>query len=125
MKQSQIVGAYTALSKLTAREWPVKIAYQLMLIQDALEPAYRAGIRMQEKLIGQYGGVERYGGVFTFPSIEEQKGFQAALEELMDADVSVTYRPMVMSEEMAEGLKLRPMDMRALIGVVDFNHLTE
>lgn len=125
MKQSQIIGAYMALGKLTTHEWPVKTAYNLMLIQDALEPAYKAGIRMQEKLIGQYGGVETERGTFTFPSIDEQKGFQSALEELLDADVTVTYSPIMIQDGIPNGLTLRPADMRTLDGIVNFNIQTE
>lgn len=125
MKQSQIIGAYMALGRLTAQEWPVKTAYKLMLIQDALEPAYKAGVRMQEKLIGQYGGVETERGTFTFPTIDEQKGFQSALEELLDTDATVIYSPLMIKDGIPDGLTLRPADMRALDGVVNFDIQTE
>lgn len=125
MKQSQIIGAFTALAKLSVYEWPVQTAYKMMLIQDALEPVYRAGIRMQEKIIEQYGGIEESAGVFSFPSADEQKKFKDSLEELLNTDVHVSYQPMVIRDDILADLKLRPSDIRALIGVVDFEHKLE
>ena len=125
MKQSQVIGAYMALGKLTACEWPVRTAYHLMLIQDAFDSVYKAGVRMQEKLIGQFGGVETERGTFVFPSLDEQKKFQAALEELLDTDVSVVYHPLIIKDGIREDFSLRPADLRALDGIVNFDIKTE
>lgn len=120
MKQGQIIGAYVALERLMQCELPARNAFQIMMARQALEPGYKCCIAIQQKTLEKYAGVVGTNGVLTFPSIDAMRAFEKDLNDLLDTDVDIQCPKATVRYDDIEGIKMRPNDMSALIGIVTF-----
>ena len=117
MKQFKIIKAYKALTKLGQQDLPIKLAFDLFKIKQALQPQWDFQVDEETKLTAS-AKINADGSV-TFESPEAAAAFRQRLKELSDIDVDLKVKP-VQTPISIPGLTLSMDDVDALDCFVQF-----
>ena len=117
MKQSIIIKAYKALSKLSQQELPIRLAYDLFKVKQALQPQWDFQLAEEGKIIA--GAKTMPNGNLSFDTQEDAEKCQERLQELGEIDVDLDV-PKVMFPLSMQGIKLSIEDIDALSAFVEF-----
>ena len=117
MKQFRIIKAYKALIKLGQQDLPIKLAFDLFKIKQALQPQWDFQVDEEAKLTT--GTKVNADGSVTFESPEAAAAFRQRLKELSDIDVDMKIKP-VQIPLSTPGLTLSMDDVDALDCFVQF-----
>lgn len=117
MKQFKVIKAYKALTKLGQQDLPIKLAFDLFKIKQALQPQWDFQLDEENKLTAS-AKVNADGSV-TFESQEAAAAFRQRLKELSDIDVDLKVKPVQIPISIP-GLTLSMDDVDALDCFVQF-----
>ena len=117
MKQFKVIKAYKALIKLGQQDLPIKLAFDLFKIKQALQPQWDFQVDEEAKLTT--GTKVNADGSVTFESPEAAAAFRQRLKELSDIDVDMKIKP-VQIPLSTPGLTLSMDDVDALDCYVQF-----
>ena len=117
MKQFRIIKAYKALIKLGQQDLPIRLAFDLFKIKQALQPQWDFQLDEENKLAAS-AKVSADGSV-TFDSPEAAEAFRQKLKELSDIDVDLKITPARIPLSIP-GLTLSMDDIDALDCFVQF-----
>ena len=117
MKQFKIIKAYKALTKLGQQDLPIRLAFDLFKIKQALQPQWDFQLDEENKLAAS-AKVSADGSV-TFDSPEAAEAFRQKLKELSDIDVDLKITPARIPLSIP-GLTLSMDDIDALDCFVQF-----
>ena len=117
MKQFKVIKAYKALTKLGQQDLPIKLAFDLFKIKQALQPQWDFQLDEENKLAAN-AKVNADGSV-TFDSPEAAEAFRQKLKELSDIDVDLKVKPVQIPISIP-GLTLSMDDVDALDCFVQF-----
>ena len=117
MKQLRIIKAYKALTKLGQQDLPIKLAFDLFKIKQALQPQWDFQLGEENNLTAS-AKVNADGSV-TFDSPEAAEAFRQKLKELSDIDVDLKITPARIPLSIP-GLTLSMDDIDALDCFVQF-----
>ena len=117
MKQFKVIKAYKALTKLGQQDLPIKLAFDLFKIKQALQPQWDFQLDEENKLAAN-AKVNADGSV-TFDSPETAEAFRQKLKELSDIDVDLKITPARIPLSIP-GLTLSMDDIDALDCFVQF-----
>ena len=117
MKQFKVIKAYKALIKLGQQDLPIKLAFDLFKIKQALQPQWDFQVDEEAKLTT--GTKVNADGSVTFESPEAAAAFRQRLKELSDIDVDMKIKP-VQIPLSTPGLTLSMDDVDALDCFVQF-----
>ena len=114
MKQFKIIKAYKALTKLGQQDLPIRLAFDLFKIKQALQPQWDFQLDEENKLAAS-AKVSADGSV-TFDSPEAAEAFRQKLSDI-DVDLKITPARIPLS---IPGLTLSMDDIDALACFVHF-----
>jgi len=117
MKQFKVIKAYKALTKLGQQDLPIKLAFDLFKIKQALQPQWDFQLD-EEKKMTDSAKVNADGSI-TFESQEAAAAFRQRLKELSDIDVDLKVKPVQIPISIP-GLTLSMDDVDALDCFVQF-----
>ena len=117
MKQSAIIKAYKSLGKLGQQDLPIKLAFDLFKIKQALQPQWDFQLDEENKLTAS-AKVNADGSV-TFDTPEAAEMFRQKLKDLSDIDVDLKITPARIPLSIP-GLTLSMDDIDALDCFVQF-----
>ena len=117
MKQFRIIKAYKALTKLGQQDLPIKLAFDLFKIKQALQPQWDFQLDEENKLTAS-AKVNADGSV-TFDTPEAAEMFRQKLKDLSDIDVDLKITPARIPLSIP-GLTLSMDDIDALDCFVQF-----
>lgn len=117
MKQFRIIKAYKALIKLSQQDLPIRLAFDLFKIKQALQPQWDFQLDEENKLTAS-AKVNADGSV-TFDTPEAAETFKQKLKNLSDIDVDLKVTPAQIPLN-TPGLKLSMEDIDALDMFVKF-----
>ena len=117
MKQFRIIKAYKALTKLGQQDLPIKLAFDLFKIKQALQPQWDFQLDEENKLTAS-AKVNADGSV-TFDTPEAAEMFRKKLKDLSDIDVDLKITPARIPLSIP-GLTLSMDDIDALDCFVQF-----
>jgi len=117
MKQFRIIKAYKALIKLGQQDLPIKLAFDLFKIKQALQPQWDFQLDEEKKLAAS-AKVNADGSVM-FDTPEAAEKFEQKLKNLSDIDVDLKVTPAQIPLN-TPGLKLSMEDIDALSTFVKF-----
>lgn len=117
MKQFRIIKAYKALTKLGQQDLPIRLAFDLFKIKQALQPQWDFQLDEENKLTAS-AKVNADGSV-TFDTPEASAAFRQRLKELSDIDVDLKVKPVQIPLSIP-GLTLSMDDIDALDCFVQF-----
>ena len=117
MKQSTVIKAYKALIKLGQQDLPIKLAFDLFKIKQALQPQWDFQVDEENKLAAN-AKINSDGSV-TFDTPEAAEAFRKKLRELGDIDVDLNVKPVQIPLSIP-GLTLSMDDIDALDCFVQF-----
>ena len=117
MKQFRIIKAYKALTKLGQQDLPIKLAFDLFKIKQALQPQWDFQLDEENKLTAS-AKVNADGSV-TFDTPEAAEMFRQRLKDLSDIDVDLKVKPVQIPLSIP-GLTLSMDDIDALDCFVQF-----
>lgn len=117
MKQFKIIKAYKALTKLGQQDLPIKLAFDLFKIKQALQTQWDFQVDEETKLTAS-AKVNADGSV-TFDTPEAAAAFRQRLKELSDIDVDLKVKPVQIPLSIP-GLTLSMDDVDALDCFVQF-----
>ena len=117
MKQFRIIKAYKALTKLGQQDLPIKLAFDLFKIKQALQPQWDFQLDEENKLTAS-AKVNADGSV-TFDTPEAADMFRQKLKDLSDIDVDLKVTPVRIPLSIP-GLTLSMDDIDALDCFVQF-----
>ena len=117
MKQFRIIKAYKALTKLGQQDLPIKLAFDLFKIKQALQPQWDFQLDEENKLTAS-AKVNADGSV-TFDTPEAADMFRQKLKDLSDIDVDLKVKPVQIPLSIP-GLTLSMDDIDALDCFVQF-----
>ena len=117
MKQFKIIKAYKALTKLGQQDLPIKLAFDLFKIKQALQPQWDFQVDEENKLA--VNAKVNADGSVTFDSPEAAEAFRQKLKELSDIDVDLKITPARIPLSIP-GLTLSMDDIDALDCFVQF-----
>lgn len=117
MKQFKVIKAYKALTKLGQQDLPIKLAFDLFKIKQALQPQWDFQLDEENKLAAN-AKVNADGSV-TFDSPEAAEAFRQKLKELSNIDVDLKVKPVQIPLSIP-GLTLSMDDIDALDCFVQF-----
>lgn len=117
MKQFKIIKAYKALTKLGQQDLPIKLAFDLFKIKQALQPQWDFQLD-EEKKMTDSAQVNADGSI-TFETQEAAAAFRQRLKELSDIDVDLKVKPVHIPISIP-GLTLSMDDVDALDCFVQF-----
>ena len=117
MKQFRIIKAYKALIKLGQQDLPIKLAFDLFKIKQALQPQWDFQVDEENKLA--VNAKVNADGSVTFDSPEAAEAFRQKLKELSDIDVDLKITPARIPLSIP-GLTLSMDDIDALDCFVQF-----
>ena len=117
MKQFRIIKAYKALTKLGQQDLPIRLAFDLFKIKQALQPQWDFQLDEENKLTAS-AKVNADGSV-TFDTPEAAEMFRQKLKDLSDIDVDLKVTPVRIPLSIP-GLTLSMDDVDALDCFVQF-----
>ena len=117
MKQFKVIKAYKALTKLGQQDLPIKLAFDLFKIKQALQPHWDFQVDEENKLA--VNAKVNADGSVTFDSPEAAEAFRQKLKELSDIDVDLKITPARIPLSIP-GLTLSMDDIDALDCFVQF-----
>ena len=117
MKQFRIIKAYKALTKLGQQDLPIRLAFDLFKIKQALQPQWDFQLDEENKLTAS-AKVNADGSV-TFDTPEAADMFRQKLKDLSDIDVDLKITPVRIPLSIP-GLTLSMDDIDALDCFVQF-----
>ena len=117
MKQFKVIKAYKALTKLGQQDLPIKLAFDLFKIKQALQPQWDFQLDEENKLTAS-AKVNADGSV-TFDTPEAAEMFRQRLKDLSDIDVDLKVKPVQIPLSIP-GLTLSMDDIDALDCFVQF-----
>ncbi len=117
MKQFKVIKAYKALTKLGQQDLPIKLAFDLFKIKQALQPQWDFQVDEETKLAA--GAKVSDDGSVTFESPEAAAAFRQRVNELGDIDVDLKVKPVQIPLSIP-GLTLSMDDVDALDCFVQF-----
>ena len=117
MKQFRIIKAYKALIKLGQQDLPIKLAFDLFKIKQALQPQWDFQLD-EEKKMTDSAQVNADGSI-TFDTPEAAEMFRQKLKDLSDIDVDLKITPARIPLSIP-GLTLSMDDIDALDCFVQF-----
>lgn len=117
MKQSAIIKAYRAINKLGQQDLPIRLAFDLFQIKQALQPHWNFQLDAEGKAIT--GGTVNADGSVSFDNQDAAAACQAKLQELADIDVDLQIKPARIPLS-TPGLTLSMDDIAALDGFIKF-----
>ena len=117
MKQFRIIKAYKALTKLGQQDLPIRLAFDLFKIKQALQPQWDFQLDEENKLTAS-AKVNADGSV-TFDTPEAAEMFRQRLKDLSDIDVDLKVKPVQIPLSIP-GLTLSMDDIDALDCFVQF-----
>lgn len=117
MKQAAIIKAYRAINKLGRQDLPIKLAFDLFKIKQALQPQWDFQVDEENKLA--VNAKVNADGSVTFDSPEAAEAFRQKLKELSDIDVDLKITPARIPLSIP-GLTLSMDDIDALDCFVQF-----
>ena len=117
MKQFRIIKAYKALIKLGQQDLPIRLAFDLFKIKQALQPQWDFQLDEENKLAAS-AKVNADGSV-TFDTPEAAEMFRQKLKDLSDIDVDLKITPARIPLSIP-GLTLSMDDVDALDCFVQF-----
>ncbi len=117
MKQAAIIKAYRAINKLGQQDLPIKLAFDLFKIKQALQPQWDFQVDEENKLA--VNAKVNADGSVTFDSPEAAEAFRQKLKELSDIDVDLKITPARIPLSIP-GLTLSMDDIDALDCFVQF-----
>lgn len=117
MKQFRIIKAYKALTKLGQQDLPIRLAFDLFKIKQALQPQWDFQLDEENKLTAS-AKVNADGSV-TFDTPEAAEMFRQKLKDLSDIDVDLKVTPVRIPLSIP-GLTLSMDDIDALDCFVQF-----
>ena len=117
MKQAAIIKAYRAINKLGQQDLPIRLAFDLFQIKQALQPHWNFQLDAEGKAIT--GGTVNIDGSASFDNQDAAAACQARLQELADIDVDLQIKPARIHLS-TPGLTLSMDDIAALDGFVQF-----
>ena len=118
MKQSTIIKAYKALIKLGQQDLPIRLAFDLFKIKQALQPQWDFQIDSETKAIA--GATVNPDGTVSFGSTEAAAVFSGKLKELGDMDIDLKVNPIKIPLS-TPGLTLSMDDIEALDCFIQFS----
>lgn len=120
MLQEKINRAYGSLMKLSNFNLPVKKAYAVYKLVQAVEGAYQFAFNEQQKYLAEFKGVPSEDGNIIFETPAECVAFKNKLEELNGVDVEISIDAVNLTEDDLGEQTLTPTDIFNLEGFVDF-----
>ena len=117
MKQFRIIKAYKALIKLGQQDLPIRLAFDLFKIKQALQPQWDFQLDEENKLAAS--AKVNADGSITFETQEAAAAFRQRLKELSDIDVDLKVKPVQIPISIP-GLTLSMDDVDALDCFVQF-----
>ena len=112
----QVIGAISALGKLSATELPLKTAYNVKKSVDLLQKEVDFFNQERKKLMEKYGA-ENEDGSFTLRE-DTLADAQQSMDELLAMEVAPDIQ--VLSIPMDDGIRLSANDIEALTPFVTF-----
>ena len=112
-----IVLAVPALSKLSAGDLSLRLAYRLKKNIDAIQKEADFFSQQQKKILDKYG-TPGEGGAYTFESSEKEQEAITELDELLDMEVTLDIS--VMEIPLSEDLRLSVNDIQLIAPFVEF-----
>lgn len=117
MKQFKVIKAYKALTKLGQQDLPIKLAFDLFKIKQALQPQWDFQVDEENKLTTS--AKVNPDGTVSFDSPEAADAFRQKLKDLSDIDVDLKITPARIPLSIP-GLTLSMDDIDALDCFVQF-----
>lgn len=117
MKQFRIIKAYKALTKLGQQDLPIRLAFDLFKIKQALQPQWDFQLDEENKLTAS--AKVNADGTVTFDTPEAAEMFRQKLKDLSDIDVDLKITPARIPLSIP-GLTLSMDDIDALDCFVQF-----
>ena len=117
MKQSKVINAYKALTKLGQQDLPIRLAYDLFKIKKVLQPQW--DFQVDEEKRATAGATVNPDGTVTFASPEAAAAFRQRLKEMGEIDVDLKVQPVQIPLSIP-GLTLSMDDIDALDCFVQF-----
>ncbi len=120
MLQEKINRAYGSLVKLKDLRLPVKKAYDIYKLVQAVEGAYQFAFDEQQKYLAEFKGVPSNDGNIVFDTPAECAAFKKKLDELNSVDVDIDIKVVNLTESDLGEQTITPADIFNLEGFVDF-----
>lgn len=113
----EVWQAREALQQVLQERWPVKTAYALMKLAQAITAQHAIVEAVRVKLIQQYGATNAHGQIAITPDSENWAPFAAAFNELMAQEANIDREKVALPER--EDVSLTPKDLLALAPFVE------
>ena len=123
MKQREINNAYPSIAKLLDARLPIKKARAIYEMYSLLEASYDFACREQQKYLDEYN-ITIENGLLRFHGENKESdyaGFRQKLDDLLESDVNLDIKPVVITEEELGAHRVSAIDIHNLNGFVFFD----
>lgn len=120
MIQEKINRAYESLMKLNNFKLPVKKAYAVYKLVQAVDSAYQFALSEERKYLDEFHGTLKEDGNITFLTPSDCTAFKTKLDELCNMEVDIAIEVVKLDEKDLGEQTLSPADIFNLEGFVDF-----
>lgn len=120
MIQEKINRAYESLMKLNNFKLPVKKAYAVYKLVQAVDSAYQFALSEERKYLDEFHGTLKEDGSITFLTPSDCTAFKTKLDELCNMEVDIAIEVVKLNEKDLGEQTLSPADIFNLDGFVDF-----
>ncbi len=120
MIQEKINRAYESLMKLNNFKLPVKKAYAVYKLVQAVDSAYQFALSEERKYLDEFHGTLSENGNITFLTPSDCTAFKTKLDELCNMEVDIDIEVVKLDEKDLGEQTLSPADIFNLEGFVDF-----
>lgn len=119
MKQSDVNRVFPALLCLKDTRMPIRNAYEIHSMIEALRPLYAFAVQREKELLQGYGA-ETDTGTISFPNQEAADQFQKEYDEFNSTDVDLDIDEIVLKLDNMSETFMAPTDIERLRGFVCF-----
>ena len=120
MIQGKINKAHESLMRLNNFKLPVKKAYAVYKLVQAVDDAYQFALSEERKYLEEFHGTLKEDGSITFMTPGDCTAFQAKVDELCNMDVDIAIEVVKLDEKDLGEQTLSPADIFNLEDFVDF-----
>ena len=119
MKQYKINQAYNTINILKDSRFPVSYARSIYMMLKQLEPHFQFCVEEERKRIEEFNGRIESDGKIYFKDKENAAKFNAAREEIENAEVELDIEPIHMDINLLQNVSLSPADIGNLDGFIE------
>lgn len=114
MKQTRVIEAYKALTRIAGQDIPVRMAWAIANQLNALKPFWQFQLDEERRFLESHSWKPHENGGFVFDDVNDAMAFNQRMGEIAELEQDVDIKPFTISVD--DDIKISANDLNTLAG---------